>query len=165
MNVPVETIILQEGTTVIQLPANDVVSTLNLSCTVTNEGLFQFQWTLPDMTTIDSTWVADGSRTGILQVSGLRGNGEMEYVCQADYVSGGLPTGASPSPSSRTMTLNFQGNVNVCVYVWLYQMVIGVNLSEPHTSKSTICHYSTVQSSLFVQYISFSMCSRLTAYV
>ena len=117
MTVPVETITLQEGDTVIQLPANDVMSTLNLSCTVTNEGLFQFQWTLPNMTTIDSTWVADGSRTGILPVSGLRGNGEAEYVCQASYVPEGLPTGASPSPSSRTMTLNLQGNVNVCVCV------------------------------------------------
>ena len=117
MTVPVETIILQEGNTMIQLPANDVMSTLNLSCTVTNEGLFQFQWTLPDMTTIDSTWVADGSRTGILQVSGLRGNGVVVYECQASYVPEGLPTGASPSPSSRTMFLNLRGNVNVCVYV------------------------------------------------
>ena len=117
MTVHVETITLQESNSMIQIPADDVMSTLNLSCTVTNEGLFQFQWTLPDMTTIDSTWVADGSRTGILQVSGLRGNGEAEYVCQASYVPDGLPTGASPSPSSRTMTLDFQGNVNVCVYV------------------------------------------------
>ena len=117
MTVPLEAITLQEGNSMIQLPANDVMSTLNLSCTVTNEGLFQFQWTLPDMTTIDSTWVADGRRTGILQVSGLRGNGVVVYECQASYVPEGLPmpTGATPSPSSRTMTLNLQGNVNVCV--------------------------------------------------
>ena len=114
MNLPVgtETITLQEGDSTMQLGPDNVVSTLTLSCTVTNEGLFQIQWVLPDMTTIDSTSVADGSRTGILQVSRLSGAGEMDYQCRARYVPEGLPSQTdSPSNSmaTATFTLDFQG--------------------------------------------------------
>ena len=111
-----ETITLQEGDSAMQFGPDNVVSTLTLSCTVTNEGLFQIQWVLPDMTTIDSTSVADGSRTGILQVSRLSGAGEMDYQCQARYAPEGLPSQTdSPSNSmdSATFTLDFQGKVSV----------------------------------------------------
>ena len=107
-----ETITLQEGDSSMQLGPDDVVSTITLSCTVTNEGLFQIQWVLPDMTTVESTWVADGSRTGILQVSRLSGAGEMDYQCRASYVLDGLPSGPpSSSMATATFTLDFQGKI------------------------------------------------------
>ena len=115
VNLPVgsETITLQEGDSTMQFGPDNVVSTLTLSCTVTNEGLFRIQWVLPDTTTIvNSTSVADGSRTGILQVSRLSGAGEMDYQCQARYAPEGLPSQTdSPSNSmaTATFTLDFQG--------------------------------------------------------
>ena len=107
-----ETITLQEGDSSMQLGPDDVVSTITLSCTVTNEGLFQIQWVLPDMTTVESTWVADGSRTGILQVSGLSGAGEMDYQCRASYVPDGLPSGLpTSSMATATFALDFRGKI------------------------------------------------------
>jgi len=64
---------------------DDVVSVANLSCTVANEGSFQWQWTLPPGITLSQMWVADETRTSIVQISQISAANAGEYTCQARF--------------------------------------------------------------------------------
>ena len=64
---------------------DNVVSAANLSCTVANEGSFQWEWTLPPGITLSQMWVADGTRTSIVQLSQISSANAGDYTCQADF--------------------------------------------------------------------------------
>ena len=62
-----------------------VVSAANLSCTVANEGSFQWQWTSPPGITLSQMWVADGTRTSIVQLSQISSANAGGYTCRASF--------------------------------------------------------------------------------
>ena len=64
---------------------DNVVSASNLSCTVANEGSFQWQWTPPPGITLSQMWVADGTRTSIVQISQISAANAGDYTCQASF--------------------------------------------------------------------------------
>ena len=64
---------------------DNVVSVANLSCTVANEGSFQWQWTSPPRITLSQMWVADGTRTSIVQISQISAANAGDYTCQASF--------------------------------------------------------------------------------
>ena len=64
---------------------DSVVSAANLSCTVANEGSFQWQWTLPPGITFTQMWLADGTRTSIVQISQISAANAGNYTCTASF--------------------------------------------------------------------------------
>ena len=64
---------------------DSVVSAANLSCTVANEGSFQWQWTHPSGITLSQMWVADGTRTSIVQISQISAADAGNYTCRASF--------------------------------------------------------------------------------
>jgi len=64
---------------------DDVVSAANLSCTVANEGSFQWQWSFPPGITLSRMWVIDGTRTSIVQISQISAANAGDYTCQASF--------------------------------------------------------------------------------
>ena len=68
------------------LPGPDnVVSAANLSCTVANEGSFQWQWIPPPGIALSQMWVADGTRTSIVQIFQISAANAGIYTCQASF--------------------------------------------------------------------------------
>ena len=64
----------------------NVVSTANLlSCTVANEGSFQWEWIPPPGINISQMWVADGTRTSIVQLSQISAANAGDYTCRASF--------------------------------------------------------------------------------
>ena len=58
----------------------------NISCTVVNEGSFEWKWILP--TSIPyQIWVGDGTRTSVLQLSHISSDYSGNYVCLVRYKS------------------------------------------------------------------------------
>ena len=64
---------------------DSVVSAANLSCTVANEGSFQWQWTLPPGINFTQMWFTDGTRTSIVQISQISAANAGEYTCTASF--------------------------------------------------------------------------------
>ena len=64
---------------------DSVVSAANLSCTVANEGSFQWQWTPPPGINFTKMWLADGTRTTIIQISQISAANAGEYTCRASF--------------------------------------------------------------------------------
>ena len=64
---------------------DSVVSAANLSCTVANEGSFQWQWTLPPGITFTRMWFTDGTRTSIVQISQISAANAGNYTCRASF--------------------------------------------------------------------------------
>ena len=81
---------IQEATpAVLKLGPQNAVAAINLSCTVANEGSFDWQWEIPHGTSSESKmWVGDATRTTILQISRLNADQhEGHYLCRAWYHS------------------------------------------------------------------------------
>ena len=64
---------------------DDVVSAANLSCTVANEGSFQWEWTPPSGIILSQMWVADETRTSIVQLSQISATNAGDYTCRASF--------------------------------------------------------------------------------
>lgn len=64
---------------------DNVVTAANLSCTVANEGSFQWQWTPPPGIPFPPMWVADGTRTSIVQISQISAANARNYTCRASF--------------------------------------------------------------------------------
>ena len=108
VSVPVENITFLEGDEVIQLgPVDNVVATIELSCTVANEGSFQFEWTFPPSVSANQYHIrtVDATRSSIVQISQLSLDNGGDYVCQASYSSG------EGESASRTITLDLRGEL------------------------------------------------------
>ncbi len=92
------------------LGPENVTSSIDLSCTVTNEGRFNITWTLPSAATTYQTLSLDATRTSRLQVSRLTASHAGDYVCQASYAAAAVPSGETAPPSSvRIITVNLEG--------------------------------------------------------
>jgi len=78
----------------------------NFSCTVANEGSFQWQWTLPPGITLSQMWVTDGTRTSIVQISTANA-GDYTITCSASF--NGLPA----ADTFITVQLNRKLNCSV----------------------------------------------------
>ena len=89
----------------ILLPANRTGltedSTLTLSCTVTNEGRFQWDWESDISTT---PRVSDDTRTSTVEIP-LNAESEGEHTCTARYHD---DTELAPSPSTGTFTVSLE---------------------------------------------------------
>ena len=64
---------------------DNVVTAANLSCTVANEGSFKWQWTSSSGINLAHMWVADGTRTSIVQISQISAANARDYTCQASF--------------------------------------------------------------------------------
>ena len=64
---------------------DNVVSAANLSCTVANDGFFQWQWTPPPGINLSQMWVTDATRTSIVQISQISAANAGDYTCQASF--------------------------------------------------------------------------------
>ena len=69
---------------------NDIVSSVELSCTVAVEGSFSITWTGPNGTITDSgdkiqNYSADTTRTSILRITQLSLMDNGTYSCEASY--------------------------------------------------------------------------------
>ena len=72
------------------VPANRTGVTLDtvmrLSCTVVNQGRFQWEWTVPDTLSLPSQLLLDATRTSVIEVP-QSGMSVGEYTCAASYHS------------------------------------------------------------------------------
>ena len=94
--------------------SNNVQSSVELSCTVINEGSFTFSWMGPNgvISNTDKTQLllADTSRTSILTISRLNLFDSGSYTCLSSYQHSHLQD--VPSKSS-TVSLTLEGNLYV----------------------------------------------------
>ena len=82
---PTTNITFQQSSSMELVVLDNVVSTANLSCTVANEGSFQWEWTPPPGITLSQMWVADGTRTCIVQISQISAANAGNYTCRASF--------------------------------------------------------------------------------
>jgi hypothetical protein len=79
---------------------------LTINCTVSSSGLFEWQWTqngsVISINDKFSLFTADGTRTGILQITGLNASDAATYTCVVRRRSGG-------GSVTRTQILSFSG--------------------------------------------------------
>ena len=90
----------------ILLPANttQLPSAANLSCTVANQGRFQWQWTLQDSSSPSSVQVSDDTRSSTIEIP-VGTDAVGDYTCTAGYHPGSqLP----PSPVTGTFTVQLE---------------------------------------------------------
>ena len=100
----------------LQYGSNNVQSSVELSCTVINEGSFTFSWMGPNgvISNTDRTqlFLADTSRTSILTISQLNLSDSGIYTCMSSY----RHTYLSGVPSkSSTVSLTLEGNLYVFI--------------------------------------------------
>ena len=72
----------------------NLVSTVMLTCSVTNEAAFEWSWTGPNGALISSSssvFVADLTRTSVLQISSLSLSDAGSYNCTTAFLIGNLP--------------------------------------------------------------------------
>ena len=72
---------------VITLGAVSPLASYNVSCTVMNEGSFDWNWTLPASPIQYQMWIADRTRTSVLQLSSITSGYSGNYVCAVKYKS------------------------------------------------------------------------------
>ena len=73
----------------ITLPIDEAPSAVNLSCTVTNQGRFEWQWNLQDSSSSSpsSVWVSDDTRSSTIEIP-LGVDAVGNYSCMASYHRG-----------------------------------------------------------------------------
>ena len=93
--------------TEVVLDSTNVVSNLNLTCSVTNEGLFQWNaWVIPAGGQIqEETLIVDTSRTSIIMLSQISTTYAGEYQCEVNYATPNIP-------SSINITLTLGGELS-----------------------------------------------------
>ena len=104
-------IFTQNKVTVVHHNATDLVSSERLTCSVTNEAAFEWSWTGPNGDTISSNvFVADLTRTGVLQISSLSLSDAGNYNCTAAFHTSGV-TFTLPyfSQNSSIISLQLEG--------------------------------------------------------
>ena len=97
--------------TVVRHNATDLVSSERLTCSVTNEAAFEWSWTGPNGATIsNNVFVADLTRTGVLQISSLSLSDVGNYNCTAVFLTAGV-TFTLPyfSQNSSIISLQLEG--------------------------------------------------------
>jgi hypothetical protein len=86
------------------------VDKLTINCTVSSSGLFEWQWkqngSMISNNAKFSLFTADGTRTSILQITGLNVSDAAEYTCVVRRRSGG-------ENMTRTQILSFSGMITL----------------------------------------------------
>ncbi|XP_019849808.1 PREDICTED: uncharacterized protein LOC109580750 [Amphimedon queenslandica] len=82
-----------------------VQSSLNLSCTVVNNGTFNWTWTGPGVSN-GVIKVADTTRTSILMLSNISAADAGNYTCSASYLAMGESVWGVIEPNTNTRTIN-----------------------------------------------------------
>ena len=97
----------------LQYGSNNVQSSVELSCTVINEGSFTFSWMGPngEISNTDRTqlFLADTSRTSILIISRLNLSDSGNYTCISSYQHKALEDVPS---KTATVSLTLEGNLS-----------------------------------------------------
>ena len=97
----------------LQYGSNNVQSSVELSCTVINEGSFTFSWMGPNgvISNTDRTqlFLADTSRTSILTISQLNLSDSGIYTCMSSYQHDELEDVPS---NTTTISLTLEGNLS-----------------------------------------------------
>ena len=89
---------------VITFGPENPLSSVTLSCTVTNSGSFEWQWKhsgSPVDTSRSQTWIADATRTSVLVVDRLRYSDSGTYTCEVRH-----STSATPYSNNHDLNLN-----------------------------------------------------------
>ena len=102
--------------------ANDVSPDLNLTCTVSGEGRFRWEWTGPGGITPSNVQLYDLTRTSTASFTGIRGGGD-GFQCRATY---------SPVIPTRTNVPAFAMSDSQDVAVWLECKYHIVSLLQDH---------------------------------
>ena len=87
--------------------ATDLVSSERLTCSVINEAAFEWSWTGPNGAS-SNVFVADLTRTGVLQISSLSLSDAGDYNCTAAFLTAGIAFPTIPQNSS-TISLQLEG--------------------------------------------------------
>ena len=99
---------------------------MRLSCTVANQGRFQWEWTVPDTISTPSQLLLDATRTSVIEVPQSRMS-VGEYTCTASYHS---DTGLVSS-GATTFTVEPECEPHsFCVYI----VCPGLNVIIKHVS-------------------------------
>ena len=100
-------IFTQDQVTVVRHNATDLVSSERLTCSVINEAVFEWSWTGPNGATTN-VFVADLTRTGVLQISSLSLSDAGDYNCTAAFHTAGFPL-TFRSQNSSIISLQLEG--------------------------------------------------------
>ena len=87
--------------------ATDLVSSERLTCSVTNEAVFEWSWTGQNGATTN-VFVADLTRTGVLQISSLSLSDAGDYNCTAAFFTAGIAL-SFRSQNSSIISLQLEG--------------------------------------------------------
>ncbi|XP_019854067.1 PREDICTED: uncharacterized protein LOC100637799 isoform X2 [Amphimedon queenslandica] len=87
------------------LQLDTVQSSLNLSCTVVNNGTFNWTWTGPGVNN-GVIKVADTTRTSILMLSSISAANAGNYTCSASYLAMGESAWGTIEPNTNSKTIN-----------------------------------------------------------
>ena len=95
----------------IELERDNLVSSVQLSCTVANDGLFSWSWTGPNGEALDashtSVLMADLTLTSILKINNLSLSDAGQYTCTASASEG--PVVNSETARSSTLDISAEG--------------------------------------------------------
>ena len=86
------------------LQPDTVQSSLNLSCTVVNNGTFNWTWTGPGVNN-GVMKLADTTRTSILMLSNISAADAGNYTCSASYLAMGESAWGVIDPNTNTNTI------------------------------------------------------------
>ena len=115
----------------LQYGSSNVQSSVELSCTVINEGSFTFSWMGPNgvISNTDRTqlFLADTSRTSILTISQLNHSDSGIYTCMSSYRHTDLED--VPGKSS-TVSLTLEGNL------YVFTIVVIITFTQKYSYKS-----------------------------
>ena len=100
-------IFTQDQVTVVRHNATDLVSSERLTCSVINEAAFEWSWTRPNGATTN-LFVADLTRTGVLQISSLSLSDAGDYNCTAAFYTAGFLL-SFRSQNSSVISLQLEG--------------------------------------------------------
>ena len=103
VNVTLEPISFEDGVTEVMIEADDFTTmSVSLSCTVANDGYFEWEWTFPSGSVQSQMQLSEASRTSTVQTP-LSVSSEGEFTCTAGYRVGTDLT--APGPASRNINL------------------------------------------------------------
>ena len=115
----------------LQYGSSNVQSSVELSCTVINEGSFTFSWMGPNgaISNTDRTklFLADTSRTSILTISRLNLSDSGNYTCMSSYRHSDLEDVPS---KTTTVFLTLEGNLYVCTIIFF------ITIAQKYSFKS-----------------------------
>ena len=105
------------GTDGIELGRDNLVSSVQVSCTVANDGLFSWSWTGPNGTELDashtSVLMANLTLTSILNINNFSLSDTAQYTCTASVSEGSV---VNPETArSSTINISAEGTFGLAI--------------------------------------------------